>query len=68
MIPLAAGVDSRQAALALVHHGVALAPGTAFGDIARSHLRLCLASSETELTTGLDRFLDWYRATSGGTR
>lgn len=68
MLPLADGADSRRAAIDLVDHGVALAPGTAFGDTARSHLRLSLASSAADLTTGVDRFLDWYRTTSGGTR
>ncbi|WP_109775042.1 pyridoxal phosphate-dependent aminotransferase [Quadrisphaera granulorum] len=68
MLPLVAGADSRLAALDLVHRGVALAPGTAFGDTARSHLRLSLASSAQQLSTGLDRFLDWYEATSGGNR
>lgn len=68
MLPLADGVDSRLAALDLVRRGVALAPGTAFGDVARSHLRLSLASSAQQLSAGLDRFLDWYGATSGGNR
>lgn len=68
MIPLAEGVDSRRAALDLVPRGVALAPGTAFGETARSHLRLSLASSADDLNTGLDGFLDWYRQTSGGAR
>ena len=34
MVPLAPGTDSRQAALDLVEHGVATAPGTAFGEVA----------------------------------
>ncbi|HEY0214981.1 MAG TPA: aminotransferase class I/II-fold pyridoxal phosphate-dependent enzyme [Cellulomonas sp.] len=68
MLPLAEGADSRTAALDLVGHGVALAPGTAFGSTARSHLRLSLASSAEDLTAGLDRFATWYAATSGGLR
>jgi aspartate aminotransferase/aminotransferase len=68
MLPLAEGVDSRAAALDLVGHGVALAPGTAFGRTARSHLRLSLASSAADLTAGVDRFTAWYGATGGGLR
>jgi aspartate/methionine/tyrosine aminotransferase len=67
MMPLAAGVDSRQAALDLVDAGVSTAPGTAFGETARSHLRLSLASSLDDLHTGVDRILRWYERTSGGT-
>lgn len=68
MLPLAPGADSRAAALDLVGHGVALAPGTAFGAVAADHLRLSLASSEQDLRTGLDRYTTWYDATSGGLR
>jgi aspartate aminotransferase len=68
MLPLAPGADSRAAALDLVGHGVALAPGTAFGSIAADHLRLSLASSAEDLRTGLDRYTTWYDATSGGLR
>ena len=46
MVPLAPGTDSRRAALDLVEHGVATAPGTAFGDVAGDQLRLSLAASE----------------------
>jgi aspartate aminotransferase len=66
MVPLADGVDSRSAAVHLVHNGVATAPGTAFGDTASSHLRLSLASSEEQLTLGVGRLVDWYRRTGGG--
>lgn len=68
MLPLAEGADSRAAALDLVGHGVALAPGTAFGSTARSHLRLSLASSAEDLTAGVDRFTAWHAATGGGLR
>lgn len=68
MLPLAPGADSRAAAIDLVGHGVALAPGTAFGSTARSHLRLSLASSAADLTDGIDRFTAWYAATDGGRR
>ncbi len=66
MLPFAPGVDSRLAALRLVEHGVAVAPGTAFGDVARDHARLSLASSERVLDAALVRILDWYAATDGG--
>jgi aspartate/methionine/tyrosine aminotransferase len=46
MLAFAPGVDSRAAALDLVDHGVAVAPGTAFGTVAEDHARLSLASSE----------------------
>lgn len=68
MLPLTPGADSRAAALDLVDHGVALAPGTAFGTAARSHLRLSLASSAADLVAGIDRFTAWYAHTDGGVR
>jgi aspartate aminotransferase len=66
MLPLAAGADGRLAALDLVEHGVATAPGTAFGEVARSHLRLSLACSEQVLSQAVQRIVAWYRATDGG--
>lgn len=66
MLPLAPGVDSRRAAIDLVGHGVAMAPGSAFGTQAISHLRISLASETGELTAGVDRFVEWYLATEGG--
>ncbi len=63
MVPLAPGVDSRLAALDLVDHGVATAPGTAFGDIAGDHLRVSLAASQESLRTGFDRIVAWAAAT-----
>jgi aspartate/methionine/tyrosine aminotransferase len=68
MVPLAKGVDSRQAALDLVTHGVSVAPGTAFGDAAADHIRISLASEEPELREGIRRLTDWYAATEGGAR
>lgn len=68
MVPLAPGVDSRTAAIDLVHHGVATAPGTAFGSTAASHLRLSLASSEDELRRGVGRLVEWHHRTDGGRR
>ena len=48
--------DSLGFALRLVHeHGVALAPGSAFGIAGEGHLRLCFAQSPKLLTRALDR-------------
>ena len=66
MLPLAPGSDSRPAAQALVDEGVACAPGSAFGTVARSHLRLSLAASEATLTAAIDRITDWMGRTDGG--
>ena len=66
MVPLAPGTDSRLAALDLVEHGVATAPGTAFGDVATDQLRVSLAASETALRTGLERLVAWSAATGAG--
>lgn len=66
MVPLAPGVDSRLAALELVEHGVAVAPGSAFGDNATDHIRLSLASPDATLVTGIERLLGWYSTTQGG--
>jgi len=66
MVPLEAGVDSRRAALELVDHGVATAPGTAFGDVARAFLRVSFAATESQLVAGLDRLIAWHDKTGGG--
>jgi aspartate/methionine/tyrosine aminotransferase len=66
MVPLAPGVDSRRAALDLVEHGVATAPGTAFGRVASDQLRISLAASETALREGIDRIVGWARSTEAG--
>lgn len=66
LVPLEAGVDSRAAAFDLVDHGVAVAPGTAFGDVAADHVRISLASSEPDLRRGLERLVAWGRATGRG--
>lgn len=68
MVPLAPGVDSRLAALDLVDHGVATAPGTAFGDVAGDHLRVSLAAGQEALRTGFDRIVAWAAATERGAR
>jgi aspartate aminotransferase len=66
MLPFAPGVDGRLAALDLVEHGVSVAPGSAFGEAARGHARISLASSDQVLTEALNRIVDWYRRTGGG--
>jgi aspartate/methionine/tyrosine aminotransferase len=58
-----AGTDSRTFALRLLEeHKVAVAPGTAFGEVASSAVRISLASSESDLTEGIGRLA---RALSG---
>ena len=66
MLPLAPEVDSRAAALDLVRHGVATAPGTAFGEAAADHLRISLAASERDLALGIERIASWCRDTDSG--
>jgi aspartate/methionine/tyrosine aminotransferase len=66
MVPLAPGTDSRRAALDLVDHGVATAPGSAFGDVAGDQLRLSLAASEEALRSGIDRLVSWAQSTGAG--
>lgn len=66
MVGLAPGVDSRLAALDLLHDGVAVAPGSAFGDVAADHVRLSLASSEATLTAAVERIAAWAERTSVG--
>ncbi|MFD1715835.1 pyridoxal phosphate-dependent aminotransferase [Amnibacterium flavum] len=68
MIPLAPGVDSRTAALELVEYGVAVAPGSAFGQVAADHVRISLASGTDVLRTGIERFLTWHDVTEAGLR
>jgi len=66
MVPLAPGSDSRRAALDLVEHGVATAPGSAFGTVASDQLRVSLAASEAALREGVARLVEWAHATSAG--
>jgi len=66
MFPFAKGTDSRRACLELVEAGVSLAPGSAFGTAAIDQARLSLSASEETLTLGLDRLLNWYERTDGG--
>jgi aspartate aminotransferase len=65
MLPLAPGSDSRASALDLVGHGVAVAPGTAFGSVAADHVRLSLASPDDVLRRGAERLSSWREATGG---
>jgi aspartate aminotransferase len=54
-----AGIDSREFAFDLVaSKQVAVAPGTAFGDSARSAVRISLASSPEDLSVGLARLIE----------
>jgi aspartate aminotransferase len=66
MLPLSPGADSRSAAIDLLGHGVAVAPGSAFGTAASEFLRVSLASETGPLLEGVDRFLAWYARTDGG--
>jgi aspartate/methionine/tyrosine aminotransferase len=66
MLPLAPGADSRRAALDLLGDGVAVAPGTAFGDVAADHFRLSLASSEAVLRQAVERIVAWAERTDRG--
>jgi aspartate/methionine/tyrosine aminotransferase len=66
MMSLSSGADSRAAALDLVRHGVAVAPGTAFGDVASDAMRISLASSEETITAAAARIAEWYARTDGG--
>jgi aspartate/methionine/tyrosine aminotransferase len=66
MFPLADGVDSRLAALALIEDGVACAPGSAFGAVARSHLRLSLAAADSVLSDAVQRLTAWASRTDRG--
>ena len=65
MVPLAPGADARLAAISLVDRGVAVAPGSAFGRVSSSHLRLSLARSEETLREAVARITTWYRETDG---
>ncbi|MCY3579298.1 MAG: aminotransferase class I/II-fold pyridoxal phosphate-dependent enzyme [Acidimicrobiia bacterium] len=66
MVPLAEGVDSKQASLDLVNWNVSTTFGTAYGQVASSYLRISLVSSVSDLEGGIGRIIDWYGATGGG--
>jgi aspartate/methionine/tyrosine aminotransferase len=65
-LPLAEGADARLGALELVDHGVAVSPGTAYGEAETNYLRLSLASSDEDCSQGSKRLVEWYAATDGG--
>lgn len=51
-----AGMDSRTFALELLKEkGVAVAPGNAFGEVARDYVRICFAAQDAALIDGLER-------------
>jgi aspartate/methionine/tyrosine aminotransferase len=53
------GMDSRQFAFDLVKNKqVAVAPGTAFGQTAKDSVRISLASSPEDLSTGIARIIE----------
>ena len=55
--------DSLEFAKRLVmHHGVAVAPGVAFGESGEGWLRLCFAQSSDKLERAMDRLRDGLRA------
>ncbi len=66
MVPLAKGVDSKQASLDLINWNVSTTFGTAYGQVASDYLRISLVSSVSDLEGGIGRILEWYKATDGG--
>jgi aspartate aminotransferase/aminotransferase len=55
-----AGQHARAFAMDLLREtGVAVAPGTAFGERASHSVRISLASSETDLRTGIGRIAEY---------
>lgn len=62
-----AGLDARDFAFRLLRErGVSVAPGTAFGDVARGAVRISLASSDEDLEVGVGRLCDLVARLSGG--
>jgi len=60
------GLDSRTFAFALLDSaGVAVAPGTAFGQVGRDLVRISLASSDADLGEGIRRMEQFVRAAAG---
>jgi len=49
----------------LEEHGVAVAPGSAFGERGQGFVRVSLASSDEALTVGLGRLLDFAASLPG---
>ncbi len=57
LFPKVDGLDSERFALNLLDHGVAVAPGTAFGDY-REHFRIALTRPEKEIEEGLEKICE----------
>jgi len=60
------GMDSHSFAFKLLEETkVAVAPGMAFGEVARDFVRISLASSEDDLREGIERMGDFIETVSG---
>ena len=57
VFPRRRGLDSEQFALALLDKGVAVAPGSSFGDY-REHFRVSLTAPRKDIETALDRICE----------
>jgi aspartate/methionine/tyrosine aminotransferase len=57
LFPKVKGLDSEQFALNLLDKGVAIAPGTAFGDF-REYFRIALTVSEDKIKEGLEKICE----------
>jgi len=57
MFPRKHGLDSEKFALKLLDNGVAVAPGTAFGDY-REHFRISLTASRDNLAIALNKICE----------
>ncbi|MBC7130735.1 pyridoxal phosphate-dependent aminotransferase, partial [Candidatus Bathyarchaeota archaeon] len=60
IFPKCDGLDSEKFAFELLDKGVAIAPGTAFGDY-REHFRISLTASDEELERGLKIIAEAFR-------
>ena len=57
LFPKVDGLDSERFALSLLEKGVAIAPGTAFGDY-REHFRIALTVGEDKIKEGLEKLCE----------
>ena len=57
LFPRVNGLDSERFALDLLDKGVAIAPGTAFGDY-REHFRIALTVAEDKIREGLGKLCE----------
>jgi aspartate aminotransferase len=56
----ASGLPARDFAFRFLRErGVSVAPGTAFGEVAKNAVRISLASSDTDLQEGVERLIDF---------